>query len=49
MILFAVASPQDRLGDQMKEIMLEKLLDLKMRKEEYENLMAKIGEKYLGK
>ncbi len=46
MILFAVASPQDRLGDQRKEKMLEKLLELKMSKEEYENFMAKLGEKY---
>ena len=46
MILFTVASPQDRLGDQRKDIMLEKLLDLKTSKEEYENFMAKLGEKY---
>ncbi len=46
MILFAVASPQDRLGDQRKEKMLEKLLELKMSKEEYENFMATLGEKY---
>ncbi len=46
MILFAVASPQDRLGDQRKEKMLEKLLELKMSKEEYENFMTKLGEKY---
>ncbi len=46
MILFAVASPQDRLGDQRKEKILEKLLELKMSKEEYENFMAKLGEKY---
>ena len=46
MILFAVASPQDRIGDQRKEKMLEKLLELKMSKEEYENFMAKLGEKY---
>ena len=44
--MFAVASPQDRLGDQRKEKMLEKLLELKMSKEEYENFMAKLGEKY---
>ena len=46
MILFAVASPQDRLGDQRKEKMLEKLLELKMSKEEYEKFMEKLGEKY---
>jgi hypothetical protein len=46
MILFAVASPQDRLGDQRKGKMLEKLLELKMGKEEYESFMAKLGEKY---
>ncbi|MDP8906956.1 MAG: hypothetical protein M3M88_05495 [Thermoproteota archaeon] len=46
MILFAVASPQDRLRDQRKEKMLEKLLELKMSKEEYENFMATLGEKY---
>jgi hypothetical protein len=46
MILFAVASPEDRLSDQRKKKMLEKLLELKMSKEEYENFMAKLGEKY---
>ncbi len=33
MILFAVASPQDRLGDQRKEKMPEKLSELKISKE----------------
>jgi hypothetical protein len=46
MILFAVASPRDRLCDQRKEKMLEKLLELKTNIEEYENLMAKLEDKY---
>jgi hypothetical protein len=43
MILFAIASPQDRIGDQRKEKMLEKLLELKMSKEEYEKFRRKIS------
>jgi hypothetical protein len=46
-IIFSVASPQNRLGDQSKEKMLEKLLELKTSKEEYENFMAKLGENIL--
>jgi len=46
MILFAVASPQDRLGDQRKEKILEKLLELGMDKKEYEQFMKSLGEKY---
>lgn len=46
MILSAVASPLDRLGDQSKENMLEKLLEEKTSTEDYENFMARLGEKY---
>jgi hypothetical protein len=46
MILFAVASPQDRLGDQRKEIILEKLLEIEMDKKEYDEFMNKLEEKY---
>jgi hypothetical protein len=46
MILFAVASPQDRLGDQRKEKILEKLLEIGMDKKEYEQFMKRLSEKY---
>lgn len=46
MILFAVASPQDRLGDQRKEKILEKLLEIEMDKEEYNRFMKSLSEKY---
>jgi hypothetical protein len=46
MILFAVASPQDRIGDQRKEKMLEKILELRMDKEEYNRFMKDLAEKY---
>ncbi|MDQ4073629.1 MAG: hypothetical protein M3162_04910 [Thermoproteota archaeon] len=46
MILFAVASTQDRLGDQRKEKLLEKILELGMSKEEYKRFMKDLGEKY---
>ena len=46
MILFAVASPQDRLGDQRKEKILEKLLEIEMDKKEYEQFMKRLSEKY---
>ncbi|HYF99563.1 MAG TPA: DUF6766 family protein [Candidatus Saccharimonadales bacterium] len=46
MILFAVASPQDRLGDQRKEKILEKLLEIEMDKKEYEQFMKSLAEKY---
>jgi hypothetical protein len=46
MILFAVASPQDRIGDQRKEKILEKLLEIGMDKKEYEQFMKGLSEKY---
>lgn len=46
MILFAVASPQDRLGDQRKEKILEKILEIEMYKKEYDEFMKKLEEKY---
>jgi hypothetical protein len=46
MILFAVASPQDRIGDQRKEKILEKLLEIGMDKKEYEQFMKRLSEKY---
>ncbi len=46
MILFAVASPQDRLGDQRKEKILEKLLEIGMNRKEYEHFMKSLAEKY---
>jgi hypothetical protein len=46
MILFAVASPQDRLGDQRKEKILEKILEIEMNKKEYEQFMKSLEEKY---
>jgi hypothetical protein len=46
MILFAVASPQDRLGDQRKEKILEKILELGMDKKEYDQFMKSLEEKY---
>jgi hypothetical protein len=46
MILFAVASPQDRIGDERKEKILEKLLEIGMDKKEYEQFMKRLSEKY---
>lgn len=46
MILFAVASPQDRIGDQRKEKILEKLLEIGMDKKEYDQFMKSLAEKY---
>ncbi len=46
MILFAVASPQDRLGDQRKEKILEKILETEMNKEEYDQFMKNLAAKY---
>jgi hypothetical protein len=46
MILFAVASPQDRIGDQRKEKILEKILETGMGKKEYEQFMKSLEEKY---
>ena len=39
MILFALASPQDRIGEERKEKILEKLLELEMSKDDYSQLM----------
>jgi hypothetical protein len=46
MILFAVASPQDRIGDQRKEKILEKILEIGMDKKEYDQFMKSLEEKY---
>jgi hypothetical protein len=46
MILFAVASPQDRLGDQRKEKIPQKLSELIMSKQYHQNFMAKLGKKH---
>ena len=46
MILFAVASPQDRVGDQRKEKILERILETGMDKKEYDQFMKELKEKY---
>lgn len=46
MILFAVASPQDRIGDQRKEKILEKILENGMDKAEFESFMKNLQQKY---
>lgn len=46
MILFAVASPQDRIGEERKEKILEKLLELEMSKEDYHQFIKNLKEKY---
>jgi hypothetical protein len=46
MILFAVASPQDRIGEERKEKILEKLLELEMSKDDYGQFMKKLKETY---
>lgn len=46
MILFAVASPQDRLGDQRKEKILEKILEQGMNKDEYSQFIKNLKENY---
>lgn len=46
MILFAVASPQDRIGEERKEKILEKLLELEMSKDNYGQFMKKLKETY---
>ena len=46
MILFAVASPQDRIGDQRKEKILEKILENGMDKGEFESFMKNLQQKY---
>ena len=45
MILFALASPQDRIGEERKEKILEKLLELEMSEDEYGQFMKKLKEK----
>lgn len=42
MILFAVASPQDKVGDQRKERILEKILEMEMEKKEYDQFMRNL-------
>jgi len=42
MILFAVASPQDKIGEERKEKILEKLLELEMTKDEYIQFMKNL-------
>ena len=46
MILFAVASPQDRIGEERKEKILEKLLEVEMSKEDYHQFIKNLKEKY---
>ena len=46
MILFAVASPQDRIGQERKEKILEKLLELEMSKDNYSQFINNLKEKY---
>ena len=46
MILFAVASPQDRIGEERKEKILEKLLELETSKDDYSQFMNNLIEKY---
>jgi hypothetical protein len=46
MILFAVASPQDKVGDQRKERILEKILEMEMEKKEYDQFMSNLKEEY---
>jgi hypothetical protein len=46
MILFAVASPQDKVGDQRKERILEKILEMEMEKKEYDQFMRNLKEEY---
>lgn len=46
MILFAVASPQDKVGDQRKERILEKILEMEMEKKEYDRFMRNLKEEY---
>jgi len=49
MILFAVASPQDRIGEERKEKILEKLLEVEMSKEDYHQFIKNLKEKYSDK
>ena len=46
MILFAVASPRDRLGDQRKDKILDKLLEIGMDKKKYDQFTKSLEEKY---
>ena len=46
MILFAVASPQDRIGEERKEKILEKLLEVEMSNEVYHQFIKNLKEKY---
>ena len=46
MILFAVASPQDRIGQERKEKILEKLLELETSKDDYSQFMNNLKGKY---
>jgi hypothetical protein len=46
MILFAVASPQDRVGEERKEKILEKILEKGMNKDEYNQFIKNLKEKY---
>jgi hypothetical protein len=46
MILFAVASPQDKVGDQRKERILEKILEMEMEKKEHDQFMRNLKEEY---
>jgi hypothetical protein len=46
MILFAVAFPQDRIGEERKEKILEKLLEVEMSKEDYHQFIKNLKEKY---
>jgi hypothetical protein len=49
MILFAVAFPQDRIGEERKEKILEKLLGVEMSKEDYHQFIKNLKEKYSDK
>lgn len=46
MILYAVASPEDRIGDQRKEKLLEKLIQIQMEQKDYEKFMNNIKEDF---
>ena len=46
MILYAVASPQDRVGEERKEKILEKILEMEMNKDEYNQFIKNLKEKY---
>ena len=44
--LFALASPQDTLGDERKEKILEKLLEIGLDKKKYDQFMKSLEEEY---